>query len=90
LRETDGGNAETAPAGLPHPPVAPPCPDGSLPPVRHQRPGESAFPEWTATVTNPRLCAAIAGQLTFDARIISTGSGRLRTARARHQSARTG
>src|SRR6516165_381478 len=27
LRETDGGNAETAPAGLPHPPprAAPPC-----------------------------------------------------------------
>jgi hypothetical protein len=72
--------------------VAPPCPDGSLPPVRHQRPGESAFSKWTATFTGPRLCAAIAGRLTFDARITGTGTGscRLRTARARHQSAQTG
>jgi len=39
----------------------------------------------------PRLCAAIAARLTFDARITGTGTGscRLRTARARHQSART-
>ena len=70
--------------------MAPPCPDGSLPPVRHQRPGESAFSGWTAPFTDPRLCAAIAGRLTFDARTgIGTGSGRLRTARARHRSART-
>jgi len=72
--------------------VAPPCPDGSLPPVRHQRPGESACSGRTATVTGPRLCAAIAGRLTFDARIAGPGpgSGRLRTAPARHHSARTG
>jgi hypothetical protein len=71
--------------------VAPPCPDGSPPPVRHQRPGESAFSGWTATFTAPRLCAAIAGRLTFDAHITSTGTGScwLRTAPARHQSART-
>jgi hypothetical protein len=72
--------------------VAPPCPDGSLPPVRHQRPGESAFSGWTATFTEPWLCVVIAGLLTFDARITGTGtgSGRLRTAQARHQSAQTG
>ena len=71
--------------------MAPPCPDGSLPPARHQRPGESAFSGWTATFTDPRLRAAIAGRLTFDAHITGTGtgSGRLRTAQARHQSART-
>jgi len=72
--------------------VAPPCPDGSLPPVRHQRPGESALSERTVTFTGPRLRAAIAGRLTFDARITGTGTGscRLRTAQARHRSARTG
>jgi hypothetical protein len=72
--------------------VAPPCPDGCLPPVRHQRPGESTFSEQTATFTDPRLCAAIVGRLTFDACITGAGAGscRLRTARARHQSARTG
>ena len=42
------------------PPVAPPCPDGCLPPVRHQ-PGESAFPGWTATVTGPGPAAHRAG-----------------------------
>ena len=72
--------------------MAPPCPDGSLPPARHQRPGESAFSEWTATFTDPRLRAAIAGRLTFDADITGTGTGscQLRTAQARHRSARTG
>ena len=61
--------------------MAPPCPDGSLP-VRHQRPGEPAFSEWTAPFTDPWLCAAIVGRLTFDARITGTGTGscRLRTA----------
>ena len=72
--------------------MAPPCPDGSLPPVRHQHPGESAFSGQAATFTDPWLCAAIAGRLTFDAHILNTGtdSCRLRTAQARHQSARTG
>ena len=72
--------------------MAPPCPDGSLPPVRHQRPGESAFSEWTAIFTEPRLCAVIAGRLIFDVRITGTGTGscRLRTARARHHCAQTG
>ena len=51
----------------------------------------AAFSEWTSTFTDPRLCAAIAGRLTFDAHIITTGtdSCRLRTTQARHQSART-
>ncbi len=48
--------------------------------------------EWTATFTDPRLCAAIVDRLTFDAHIITTGtdSYRLRAAQARHRSARTG
>ena len=52
----------------------------------------AAFSEWTSTFTDPRLCAAIVDRLTFDAHIITTGtdSCRLRTAQARHQSARTG
>jgi len=74
--------------------VAPPCPDGSLPPARHQHPGESALCERAATFTGPRLCAAIAGRLISGARITGTGTGtgscRLRTAQARHRSARTG
>jgi hypothetical protein len=43
--------------------------------------------EWTATFTDPRLCAAIVDRLTFDAHIITTGSGsyRLRTTTARRQ-----
>ena len=51
----------------------------------------AAFTEWTSTFTDPRLCAAIVDRLTFDAHIITTGtdSYRLRTAQARHQSART-
>ena len=51
----------------------------------------AAFSEWTSTFTDPRLCAAIVDRLTFDAHIITTGtdSYRLRTAQARHQSART-
>jgi hypothetical protein len=41
LRETDGGNTETAPAGLPHPPpgVALPCL------VRTQQPSQSNISE---------------------------------------------
>ena len=71
--------------------MAPPCPDGCLPPARHQRPGESAFSEWTATFTDPRLCAAIVDRLTFDAHIIQTGAGsyRLRTTAARRQAGST-
>ena len=46
--------------------------------------------EWTSTFTDPRPCAAIVDRLTFDARIITTGtdSYRLRTAAAR-QATRT-
>ena len=52
----------------------------------------AAFSEWTSTFTDPRLCAAIVDRLTFDAHIITTGtdSYRLRTAQARHHSAKTG
>jgi len=51
----------------------------------------AAFSEWTSTFTDPQLYAAIVDRLTFDAHIITTGtdSYRLRTAQARHQSART-
>jgi DNA replication protein DnaC len=51
----------------------------------------AAFSEWAATFSDPRLCAAIVGRLTYDAHIIGTGAGscRLRTATARRQAART-
>ena len=51
----------------------------------------AAFSERTSTFTDPQLCAAIVDRLTFDAHIITTGadSYRLRTAQARHHSART-
>jgi len=41
----------------------------------------SAFSEWAATFTDPRLCAAIVDRITFEAHIIETGteSYRLRT-----------
>ena len=47
----------------------------------------AAFSEWTATFTDPRLCAAIVDRLTYDAHIIQTGtdSYRLRTTQARRQ-----
>jgi DNA replication protein DnaC len=46
--------------------------------------------EWTSTFTDPRL-PAIVDRLTFEAHIIQTGTDSylLRTAQARHQSART-
>jgi DNA replication protein DnaC len=51
----------------------------------------AAFSEWTSAFTDPRLCAAIVDRLTFDARIIQTGtdSYRLRTTTTRRQAART-
>jgi DNA replication protein DnaC len=51
----------------------------------------AAFSEWTATFTDPRLCAAIVDRLTYDAHIIQTGtdSYRLATTRARHQAGKT-
>jgi DNA replication protein DnaC len=51
----------------------------------------AAFSEWTATFTDPRLCAAIVDRLTYDAHIIQTGtdSYRLRTAKARHQAGKS-
>lgn len=47
----------------------------------------AAFSEWTATFTDPRLCAAIVDRLTYEAHIIQTGTGsyRLRTTAARRQ-----
>jgi hypothetical protein len=36
------------------------------------------FSEWTATFSDPRLCAAIVDRLTYDAHIIQTGSGSYR------------
>src|SRR5499433_1465829 len=49
----------------------------------------AAFSEWTATFTDPRLCAAIVDRLTFDAHIIETGSEsyRLKTTRQKQQKA---
>jgi DNA replication protein DnaC len=44
------------------------------------------FSEWTSTFSDPRLCAAIVDRLTYDAHIITTGTGsyRLRTTARRH------
>ena len=41
--------------------------------------------EWTSAFSDPRLCAAIVDRLTYDAHIITTGTGsyRLRTTAAR-------
>ena len=49
----------------------------------------AAFSEWAQAFTDPRLCAAIVDRLTYDAHIITTGTGsyRLRSATARHQAA---
>lgn len=74
--------------------MAPPCPDGSCHQSGISVPASPLSARRAATFTGPRLCAAIASRLTFDAHIITTGtgtgSGQLRTAQARHQSARTG
>ncbi len=50
----------------------------------------AAFSEWTSAFTDPRLCAAIVDRLTYDAHIITTGTGsyRLRATAARHQARR--
>jgi IstB-like ATP binding protein len=50
----------------------------------------AAFSEWAQAFTDPRLCAAIVDRLTYDAHIITTGTGsyRLRATTARHQAAR--
>src|SRR6266567_1244260 len=49
----------------------------------------AAFSEWTSAFTDPRLCAAIVDRLTYNAHIITTGTGsyRLRSATARRQAA---
>ena len=39
--------------------------------------------EWTSTFTDPRPCAAIVDRLTFDARIITTGTDSYRLAQTR-------
>ncbi len=50
----------------------------------------SAFSEWAATFTDPRLCAAIVDRITFDAHIIETGTDSYRLAATRNrQAART-
>ena len=45
----------------------------------------AAFSEWAQAFTDPRLCAAIVDRLTYDAHIITTGTGsyRLRSTAAR-------
>ena len=49
------------------------------------------FSEWTSTFADPRLCAAIVDRLTYDAHIITTGTGsyRLRATAARRQASGT-
>ena len=49
----------------------------------------AAFSEWAQAFTDPRLCAAIVDRLTYNAHIITTGTGsyRLRSTTARHQAA---
>jgi DNA replication protein DnaC len=51
----------------------------------------AAFSEWTSAFTDPRLCAAIVDRLTYDAHIITTGTGsyRLRATAARRQAGGT-
>jgi DNA replication protein DnaC len=50
----------------------------------------SAFSEWAATFTDPRLCAAIVDRITFEAHIIETGTDSYRLAATRsRQAART-
>ncbi len=41
------------------------------------------FSSWTKTFTDPRLCAAVAGRLTFGGRILETGSTSYRRAHTR-------
>ena len=45
----------------------------------------AAFSEWAQAFTDPRLCAAIVDRLTYDAHIITTGTGsyRLKSTAAR-------
>jgi len=49
----------------------------------------AAFSQWAQAFTDPRLCAAIVDRLTYDAHIITTGTGsyRLRSATARRHAA---
>ena len=51
----------------------------------------AAFSVWAQAFTDPRLCAAIVDRLTFDAHIITTGTGscRLRATAARRQAGGT-
>jgi len=49
----------------------------------------SAFSEWAATFTDPRLCAAIVDRITFEAHIIETGTDSYRLAATRSRQART-
>jgi DNA replication protein DnaC len=50
----------------------------------------SAFSQWAATFTDPRLCAAIVDRITFEAHIIETGTDSYRLAATRsRQAART-
>jgi hypothetical protein len=45
------------------------------------------FSGWTKTFTDPRLCAAIVGRLTFAGQIIKTGTTSYRLAHARQRHA---
>jgi DNA replication protein DnaC len=49
----------------------------------------AAFSEWTATFTDPRLCAAIVDRLTYEAHIITTGSDSYRLRATRRQQGKT-
>lgn len=46
-----------------------------------------SFSGWTKTFTDPRLCAAIEGRLTFGGNIIETGSDSYRLSHSKNQQA---
>ncbi|MDT5014051.1 MAG: hypothetical protein QOD39_211 [Mycobacterium sp.] len=48
-----------------------------------------SFGGWTKTFTDPRLCAAIVGRLTFGGNIIETGTDSYRLAQTRAKAERT-
>ncbi|BBC94689.1 AAA family ATPase [Streptomyces rochei] len=41
------------------------------------------FPEWRQTFTDPRLCSAIVGRVTFNTHIVETGTDGFRLAQAK-------
>ena len=50
----------------------------------------AAFSVWAQAFTDPRLCAAIAGRLTYQAHIIATGTGSYRLRSAARRAAKAG